>query len=311
MERPNTIEEVRGQGLRWLSVAGTSNSEMEYLDQEFHFHPLDLKDCLPPTQRPKLEVRGEYIFMILLFPVYDRLTRKIRPTEIDFFINATTVVTVHERNISPLTELFTALKAGKQQELLQNSPANLLYELLDSLTAYCFPILVHISNDIDEVEEHILDEEYYATAFRAREILRIKTNIVNFRKAVRPIKNVVERLLTVAPQFFSVARLNIFFESLVSVSREIWDSLENFKDTIDALHGSNESLLASSTNKIMKTLTVSAFIFLPAAFIVALFSTSFKVAPLMNAQGGFWIMLFGIVAVVAALVIFFKRRQWL
>ena len=179
------------------------------------------------------------------------------------------------------------------------------------MTLYCFPILVHISNDIDQVEEHILDAEYYATSHRAQEILRIKTNIANFRKAIRPLKYVVEKLVTAAPQFFSVSRLNIFFADVVDRTREIWDMLENYKDSIDALHESNESLLASNTNTIMKTLAAFAVVFIPATVIGALFSTSFKFVPLQDSRAGFWVMLLLMMAAVGGFYAYFKKKQWL
>lgn len=312
MDKPATIEEIKGAQFTWVDVRATTPSEMEYLKENFRFHTLDLKDCLPPTQRPKLVSHEEYIFMILLFPVFDRKTKKIQTAEIDFFISSSTLVTVHENNLQPLIDLFVSIKhGGKDTELMQGSPANLLYEILSGLTAYCFPILVHISSDIDEAEEHILVPEPKAAETIAHEILRIKTNIVNFRKATRPLKYVIERLITVAPRFFSVARLHIFFERLVEDTREIWDLLENYKDTIDALHETNESTLAASTNQIMKAMTVFAVTIIPATVIIAVFSTSFKTFPLLDHPMGFWIMLAIVAAAVFALFVFFKKKKWI
>ncbi len=309
MLKPQTIEEIKGAQMTWVNVQNDTPEEMEYLQETFRFHALDLKDCLPPLQRPKLMVRQDYIFMILLFPVFDRLTRKIRAAEVDFFINSSTVVTVHDKTLLPMTEFFESVKAGKHPDLLNNSPANFLYELLDLLTMYCFPMLVHFSNDIDQIEEHILETDYKAAEYRAREIFRVKTNIVNFRKAIRPMKYVVESLVKAAPQFFSVSRLNIFFEEVVSRTREIWDLLENYKESIDALHETNESILASSTNAIMKTLTTLALTFIPATIIASLFSTSFKNFPWANWPGGFWMMLILMMGGVLGLYLFLKNKK--
>ena len=311
MSQPKTIEEIKGTQMTWVNVQDNTPAEMEYLQEIFRFHALDLKDCLPPLQRPKLMLRQDYIFMILLFPVFDRLTRKIRPAEVDFFINSSTVVTVHDKALLPMMEFFEGVKAGKQPDMLNNSPANFLYELLDVLTMYCFPMLVHFSNDIDQIEEHILETDYKAAEYRAREIFRVKTNIVNFRIAIRPMKYVVEALVKAAPQFFSVSRLNIFFEEVVARTREIWDLLENYKESIDALHETNESILASSTNAVMKTLTVLAVVFIPGTLVSALFSTSFDNIPLGKNPAGFWIMVILMVGAVGGLLAFFKNKKWI
>jgi magnesium transporter len=309
--KPSTIEEIKGEKVNWINVRDTTKKETTYLEATYAFHPLDLKDCLPPTQRAKLIERPGYLFMILLFPIYDRKSRVIKSSEVDFFINKDTVVTVHENNLFPLIELAEKLKVGDEEytKILAGTPADFLYEILSRLSAYCFPILVHLSNDIDEAEDRILAREHKTLESAAVEILRIKTNIVNFRKAIRPFKYVTERLILTAPQFFSVARLQIFFDRLIEQTREIWDLLENYKDTIDALHETNESMLAASTNSVMKALTVFAVVILPASLIITLFSTSFPKFPLMNNPNGFWVMIAIAVGAVGALLVLFKKKK--
>ncbi len=226
---PKTIKIFKNKNFTWANVTNNGEKEIKYLEKEFKLHPLDLKDCLPPLQRPKLVSRPNYLFMILLFPVFDRKSRVIHASEIDFFITSNTLVTVHTNELTPLKELFAQCE-GKIQRYF--SPAAVLYEILNQLLSGCFPMLVHISTDIDDVENKMRTEFEKGTI---TEILRIKTNIVNFRKAMQPHKQVIRTLIAEAPKFLPIESLQIYFNNLVSYTKEIWDLLDNYKDTIDAL----------------------------------------------------------------------------
>ncbi len=61
----------------------------------------------------------------------------------------------------------------------------------------------------------------------------------------------------------------------------------------------------------MKTLTVTAFVFLPLTFVGQLFGMSFEYLPLMHNPMGFWIVL-GIMGVIGiSIFMYFRHRGWL
>lgn len=303
--QPKTIKIFKNKDFTWVNVTNNGKKEIEYLEKEFKFHPLDLKDCLPPLQRPKLISRPEYLFMILLFPIFDRKTRVIHAAEIDFFIASKTLITVHTNELASLEELFTQCERKTQKCF---SPATILYEILNKLLSDCFPMLVHISTDIDEVENKMHTEFEKGTI---TEILRIKTNIVNFRKAMQPHKYVIRNLITQASKFFSTEQLQSYFDNLVNYTKEIWDLLDIYKDTIDALHETNISLIDFRINEIMKTLTIFSVIVFPLTLLAAIFGMNTLGMPFSNHPYGFWIVLGIMLAGTFGMLFFFKKKRWL
>jgi magnesium transporter len=300
-----TIKTLQAKNFKWINVQNNGEKEIKYLEKEFDFHPLDLKDCLPPLQRPKLVVRENYLFMILLFPVFDRETKILHASEVDFFLAPRALVTVHVNELTPLQDIF--LKCEKKS-LKCGDAATLLHEILDELLAGCFPMLVHISTDIDNVENKLRTEFEKGTI---TEILRIKTNIVNFRKAMQPHKQVIRNLIVAAPKFFPTKKMKIYFEHLINYTKEIWDHLDTYKDAIDALHETNVSLIDFRINEIMKTLTIFSVIVFPLTLLAAIFGMNTLGIPLSNHPYGFWIvftiMLFG----ALGLLWFFEKKKWL
>ncbi|MBU1146563.1 magnesium transporter CorA family protein [Patescibacteria group bacterium] len=300
------IEESRAAKFSWINITKNGGKELEYLRRKFGFHELDLKDCLPPLQRPKLVARPNYLFMILLFPVFDRKTGVLRASEIDFFITPKTLITVNPKELAPLQEIFTKCRVKKNKCL---NAADLLHEILHELLLSCFPMLVHISNDIDNVENQLRSEFEKGTI---TEILRIKTNIVNFRKAMQPHKQVIRSLIAESPKFFPTQKIKIYFENLVSYTKEIWDLLNNYKDTIDALHETNVSLIDFRINVIMKTLTIFSVIVFPLTLLAAIFGmNTLGGMPLTNHPYGFWIILGGMMFGALGFLWFFERKKWL
>lgn len=299
------IEEFRTKKFSWINVTKNGEKELEYFRKKFGFLDLDLKDCLPPLQRPKLVARPNYLFMILLFPVFDRKTRVLRASEVDFFITPNTLITVNPKEVVPLQEIFGRCQAKKDK---YSNSADLLHKILHELLLSCFPMLVHISNDIDNVENQLRSEFEKGTI---TEILRIKTNIVNFRKAMQPHKQVIRSLIAEAPKFFPTQKIKIYFENLVSYTKEIWDLLDNYKDTIDALHETNVSLIDFRINVIMKTLTIFSVIVFPLTLLAAVFGMNTPGMPLANHPYGFWIILTSMIFGALGLLWFFERKKWL
>ncbi len=300
-----TIQEFKNAKFSWINVTNNGGKEIAYLRDKFGFHDLDLKDCLPPLQRPKLVARPDYLFVILLFPVFDRKTRVLHASEVDFFITDKSLVTVNTNELAPLREIFSRCQNKKEKCA---NPADLLHEILHELLLSCFPMLVHISNDIDNVETKLRSEFEKGTI---TEILRIKTNIVNFRKAMQPHKQVIRSLVAEAPRFFPTQKMKIYFENLVSNTKEIWDLLDNYKDTIDALHETNASLIDFRINEIMKTLTIFSVIVFPLTLLAAIFSMNAPGMPFASHPFGFWIILGIMMLGALGLLWFFEKKKWL
>ena len=211
------IQQIKTKDFSWIDVSRCSSEEMKYLEENFGFHPIHLNDCLSQIQRPKLDVTDTYIFMVLLFPVYNRKTRKITSSEVDFFINADYLVIVHRSELTPLINFFNLCKIdpSQQEKFFNNNPSALIHELLNRLFSYCIPILDILSLNINSIEEHIF------RGFERKmvnEILIAKTNVVNFRKIMQAHRMVVSKLLKKSNIFFSTGEYKMYFDELLETS---------------------------------------------------------------------------------------------
>lgn len=303
-----TITEIsRGRAV-WLHLSATGPKELDALRRRFRFPEADLRDIPPPTQRPKAALRDAYTFVILLFPTFDRAKKEIQITEADFFIGKDYLVTVNQGNrIWALADLVARCSkdADERRARLSSTPVQLFSHILEQMLASVFPMLVHIGEDIDNLESNLFDAQ---NTRLIQDILRVKTNVTNCRRAMTAYTHVIER---VNAHGSSVGRIpDVEQHRLLDMTKEIWDLLESHKETLDALQETNISLISMRTNEIMRTLTVFSVILLPLSLIVGMFGMNVDYPSIIGGPYGFFVILGTVGTIAIGLVAFFRRQHW-
>ena len=103
-----------------------------------------------------------------------------------------------------------------------------------------------------------------------RDISNSKQEIINFRKIIRPQRAVL-RDLERTKQRYLAEDLEIYFDDIVDASERIWDMLENYKEVVEALEDTNESVLSHRVNEVLRVLTAFSVIILPLTLLASIF----------------------------------------
>ncbi|KKR49227.1 MAG: Mg2 transporter protein CorA family protein [Candidatus Magasanikbacteria bacterium GW2011_GWC2_40_17] len=296
----------------WTHISHPTELETNQLAHLFKFQPADLKEILPPVQRPKLVERDNYIFMILLYPLYDRSTRKIHPVEVDFLIGQDFLISSSSEEYAPISGFFNHFKKETEKKDSKNLPVSaveLLFELLQKLEQYCLPMSIHISNDIDKVENEVFAST--AKEETINEVLRIKTNIVNFRKSMNRHTRVLQHLIGKISGKFSSFTADKF-KDLVYDTEDLWEMLENYQDTIEAIHDSQLSLLNYRSNATMQIFTIFTSIIFSLELAIGLISLFTDESLLFYGDLRGVLAVSGALALIWILMVFyFKKKRWL
>ena len=72
------IDQIKLGTLKWYHILHPSDEDLEFLQNEFHFHPLDIEDCTGRSQRSKIDIYDDYYFLILHFPYFDKINRFVK-----------------------------------------------------------------------------------------------------------------------------------------------------------------------------------------------------------------------------------------
>ena len=104
--------------------------------------------------------------------------------------------------------------------------------------------------------------------------------------------------------------MEIYFDDISDAAERIWDTLENYKEVVEALESTNESVLSHKLNDSFRILTAASVILLPLTLIASIYGMNVPV-PGEREPYSFWVVVALMVAMLVALTIIFRRRGWL
>jgi magnesium transporter len=305
------VEIVDGPGLRWVNIDRPTSLEWAWLQEHFDFHALDLEDVLSRNQRPKIDEYDEYLFIVLHFPVYDAKVGRLNSGELDMFVGPDFVVTIPNQPLQPVEYLFERCRQEEElrEKLFNRGSGYLLYRIVDDSFDYCFPMLRKIGNKLDAIEDDIFIEGNSEEV--VRDTFEVKQEIINFRKVIRPQRPVLRDLENVKGRFLAPdLDLEIYFDDIVDAHERIWDMLENYKEVIEALEDTNESLLDHRVNEILRVLTSISVIVLPLTLVASIWGMNVGV-PGEGDTGDFYVVLGLMLVILVGMLAYFRKRNWL
>jgi magnesium transporter len=295
--------------LTWLDVHNPDLKVLQSLAKKYDFHELDIEDCLSEHQRSKVDEYDDYLFIILHVPFYDKRTQKVLYEEVDFFVKNNLVITVHWGGVKALTDFFEEVHAKPtlKAEVLRHSSGFVLYEIISHLYSSAFPILDVLDRNLAGLEKAVFGLNQSQDMLR--EILKMKKNIITFRRVIGPQRQVVA-LIEHKNKKFLPTSLEIYFDDVVDKIEKIWSNLENLKELTESLQETNESIISHTTNNVIKTLTIFSVIMLPLTFVTSLYGMNI-ILPLSTHPGAFGLLLGAMLLIVALMLGFFRYKRWI
>jgi magnesium transporter len=305
-DAPN-VQELEACGLRWINIERPRAVDRAWLEEHFDFHALDYEDVFSRNQRPKVDEYDDYLFIVLHFARYDKTVGRLNAAEVDLFVGPDFVITLPNEQLQPLDYLFERCRRDEElrEQVFSKGAGYLLYKIVDECVDASFPMLRKIGNKLERLEEDIFEGR---SAEIVRDISTVKQEIINFRKIIRPQRTALkdlERTRRYIPE-----DLEIYFDDINDASERIWDMLENFKEVVEGLESSNESVLSHRVNDVLRVLTAFSVIILPLTLIASIWGMNVGV-PGEGSQVAFWVIVGVMLGVLVTMVWWFRRRGFL
>jgi magnesium transporter len=306
-ETPN-VELVESEGLRWINIERPRQIDRAWLEEHFDFHPLDYEDVFSRNQRPKVDEYEGYLFVVLHFPVYDKRVNRLNAAELDIFVGPDFLITLPNEALAPLQYVFDRCRTNEdvRDDMFNKGAGYLLYKVVDACVDASFPMLRKMGLKLERLEEAIFDEE--ANREIVRDLSNAKQEIINFRKIVRPQRAALRDLERT--KRYVTGELDIYFDDINDASERVWDMLENYREVIEGLETTNESVLSHRLNDSIRVLTAFSVIMLPLTLIASVLGMNVGV-PGQGSIHAFWITIVVMLSVLSGMVLWFRKRGWL
>lgn len=302
------IETIKWGKITWINIEKPTGSDMEYLAKNYLFNLFDLEDCLSRIERPKIDEYENYLFLVLHFPVFKMEARVTTSSQVSIFIGADFLVTVHTGALKPLAKLFNDCQQNERarEEHMARSSGYLLYRILDRLVDYCFPILNRVIANIEAAEDRLFSEPARDTV---QEISVLRRDVMSYRRIIRH-QPAILKSLEVREYPFLREDLDVYFGDIGDHIGTISETLEEYKEVVEGLNATSDSLFSHRTNEVMKMLTVLGTILLPLLVISGIYGMNVSL-PFDDSPFAFPFIILFTLCISGSMLAYFRYRRWI
>jgi magnesium transporter len=289
----------------WIGLYEPTEEEFESIRREFDLHPLAVEDAIKAHQRPKLEVFGDMVFIVLKTARYVDPTEVITLGEILIFLGHDYIITVRHGEASELTEVRRGLE--ERPELLKHGPGAVLHAIVDRVVDDYGPAIAGLGEDIDQVEDQVFSEERHDVAER---IYKLKREVLQFEHAVGPLVDPVDRL---ARGKYGVIHPEVrtYFRDVNDHLLRAHDQLESFRDLLTSILQANLTQVSVRQNEDMRKISAWVAIAVVPTAIAGIYGMNFHHMPELSLTFGYPGALLLMLTICSLLFWRFKRAGWL
>ena len=293
--------------ITWINVNGLNHvNEIEKLGKDFELHPLILEDIANTKQRPKLEEHEEYIFVVLKMLYFDQ-EQNLKFENISFIQGSNYVLSFQEADGDVFDSVRERLRNSKGRVRSQGADY-LLYALMDAIVDNYFNLMEVMGEKIEELEENLFEEKPNNDLIQ--EIHSLKREILKIRRAVYPLREVVNRMDKVEASLVT-EKTQLYLRDLYDHVIQVSESIDIQRELIWSLMDMYMTTISNRMNEVMKVLTIMATIFIPLTFIAGVYGMNFENIPELKFQYGYFVLWGIMVVVFLGMLYYFKRREWL
>jgi len=295
--------------ITWYHLSSATSEELEFIKSELKMPEPVMQELQSPSSRQKMESYPGLLYVIVKFPIYEKKKKTCRAVEIDFIIADSAIATITYEQIQPLEELFTQCEQleGLRQKTFGNTTAELAEAIFSHVFTYGMRELTHIDKSINEISEQLYQG---VEKSMIPLVALVKRDVLDFRRILKPTEGVLHDLHDVSKALYGDEKL-FTFNNIIGVYEDIWDVVENQKDTIESLESTNQALLSSKINEVMKILSIIAFLLAPFTIVGSMFQMNLQFTPIAGMPGDWWIVMAIIAACCIGLFIYFKKKKWI
>jgi magnesium transporter len=305
------IKEHTHKKITWIDLDNPTQEEVKGLVNKFSIDALTANELLTPTLRPRVDYHSNYIYLILHFPdgnnTQEGFDKKIE--EVDFIIGKDFIITTRYTNVDAIMEFS---KVFEVESILDKSNMS---EHAGFVFFYMIQNLYkNLNNRLDNVRDVLGDIENQIFEGNERqmvqELSKLNRLLLNYKESTNLHQEILESFEVAGKKFFG-ADFEYHLRSITGEYYKVRSAMEGAKEYLNELRDTNDSLLSTKQNEVMKILTITNFIFLPLALLAGIFSMNTVSTPIVGQPNDFWILALSMAVIAGFLFLFFKLKKWL
>jgi magnesium transporter len=287
----------------WIGVYEPSVEEFDAVAREFDLHELAVEDAVRAHQRPKLEVYGDTLFVVL------KTVRFTGPSDVEggeilLFVNPSFVVSVRHGQAA-LHDVRLRIEA--RPDLLACGAGAVLYAIVDRIVDDYEPVAEELASQIQDVERQVFSID---RSNPAEQIYTLEREVLELHSAVSPLAPAVDRL---ARGHFDLLHsdLRTYFRDVHDHLLRLDDRIGGFRDLLSSALQANLTQASVRQNEDMRKISAWVAILAVPTGVAGIYGMNFEHMPELGWKLGYPLTLVVIVLICLALYWRFRRSGWL
>src|SRR5215475_10550134 len=264
----------------WIGLHEPDEELLRTVQKRFCLHDLAIEDAHQAHQRPKLEIYGDSLFLVLRTAQLHEHTIVFGETHI--FGGRGYVVTVRHGSTTAYTEVRARCESAPK--MLAKGESFVVYSVMDFIVDNYFPILHQLESEVDTLEDAVFSRK--STQPNIERIYELRHELLLLRRAVQPLQEVCNRIMR-----FDVTLID---QAMHPYFRDIQDHVIRLVE-----------------NNIIKIFSVAAVVLMPPTLVASVYGMNFKNMPELDWLFGYPMALVIMLVVAVLPYLFFKWRGWL
>ncbi|EWY40453.1 magnesium transporter [Skermanella stibiiresistens SB22] len=288
----------------WIGLLEPSEELLRQVQARFGLHDLAVEDAHRAHQRPKLEVYGQSLFVVLR--TAELKAGKVECGETHVFIGHGYVITVRHGASSSYAEVRKRCETIPR--MLGKGIDFVLYSIIDFVVDNYFPIVETLEQEVEETAADVM-----TAAFSPEKIARIyeiRRELQVLRRSVQPLIDMTGRLARVEVPLID-EDLKPYFRDVQDHTTRLSERIENLRELLASALEANLLIVSIRQNEVMKKLAGWAAILAVPTAIAGIYGMNFEHMPELRWTYGYPAVIATILVVCAWLYMRFKRSGWL
>jgi len=291
----------------WINLNGLNHEKaIEELGTHYGLHPLIMEDLVSIRQRPKMDEMEGYIYVVLKMLYFDEI-KELKIEHISFILGPNYVLSFQEAEGDVFDPIRERLRTGKGK--VKNLGADyLLYLLMDSIVDNYFNLIETFGEKIENLEDMLFDSN--SNEDITAEIQSLKREILRIRKAVFPLREVVNKLDKCEDELIN-EKTHHYLRDLYDHVVQVSESIDIYREMIWSLMDMYMTVISNKMNEVMKVLTIIATIFIPLTFIAGIYGMNFENMPELHWKYAYFVLWSLMILIFLGMLYYFRKKKWL
>jgi magnesium transporter len=311
LDRPREVAGLRdgakeAHGFAWVGLVEPTTEEFDAVRREFDLHELAVEDAVVAHQRPKVEVYGETLFVVVKTVRYLEEEQRIEIGEVMVFVGPDFMITVRHGHAGGLGNVREQLEL--QPELLAAGPGAALYAIVDRIVDAYEPVAERLREAIDEVEAEVFSPRGGPNP--VERIYRLRREVLDFGRATGPLRPTLRELNE--PGLPNIdPKLMPYFRDVADHAAHIGDQVDGFATLLAGALQATLTQVSVRQNEDMRRISAWVAIIAVPTAVAGIYGMNFEYMPELEWHYGYPAVIVLILVVCAVLYVRFRRSGWL